>query len=545
VTFLAIFGRELVYTWRQFLFFAVMSAIANAAVLATINQAAALPAADGTAGSLIALGIAILIYALSQRTLMLSASNLAEATVDSLRGRFVAALQSADLIDIERLDRNQLYNTIGSEMQVISDGALNLIIIGQSAILVIAVMAYLAWLSLAALLLASSFTAIAAWFHISRTQQISEQLARAFATSTALFGGFTDFVDGVKEVKLNFARSGELAAYLRQLSSEVARQRLATRELFTADFVASQVAFFLLAGVVVFVVPMLTDVDHPTVVKITASVLFLIGPISAVVGGLPVLQRVNAAADAILSVEARLTEIGRDAPSISAPPAMAFERLALDGVSFSYGSVDGEPGFHVGPINFAVNHGDVVFITGGNGSGKSTLLKLITGLYRPEDGEIRLNGQLIGPDQLSGYRNLFSAIFQDYHLFRELYGIPQVDRDRAQQYLTLMEIQDKVQIVDRSPTTLALSSGQRKRLAMVILLLEDRPVYVFDEWAADQDPAFRQKFYREIVPMLKQSGKTIIAVTHDERYFDAADFRVHLEEGQLRAEAVGSPIRSQ
>jgi putative ATP-binding cassette transporter len=542
VTFLAIFWRELVYTWRQFLFFAVMSAIANAAVLAAINQAAGLPADDGRAGPLIVLGIAILIYAVSQRALMLNASNLAEATVDSLRNRFVAALQSADLIDIERLDRNQLYNTIGSEMQVISDGALNLIIIGQSGILVIAIMTYLAWLSLPALLLASSFTAIAAWFHISRTTQISEQLARAFATSTALFGGFTDFVDGAKEVKLNFARSSELAAHLRQLSSEVARRRLATRELFTTDFVASQLAFFLLAGVIVFVVPILTAVDRPTVIKITASVLFLIGPISAVVGGLPVLQRVNAAADAILSVEARLTEIGRDVLPIEAPPAVGFERLALQGVNFDYGSIDREPGFRIGPLDFAVNHGNVVFITGGNGSGKSTLLKLITGLYRPNDGEILLNGRVVSREQLPSYRNLFSAILQDYHLFQELHGIPRVDAARAQEYLTLMEIQDKVQIVDRSLTTLALSSGQRKRLAMVILLLEDRPVFVLDEWAADQDPAFRRKFYREIIPMLKRNGKTIIAVTHDERYFDAADFRLHLEEGQLRAEADGPPI---
>ena len=542
MTFLAIFGRELSYTWRQFLFFAVMSAIANAAVLATINQATSSLPGGGSAGALITLGLAILIYAVSQRALMLSASSLAEATVDGLRNRFVEALQSADLVDVERFDKSELYNTIGAEMQVISDGALNLILIGQSAILVIAIMVYLAWLSLTALLLGSFFTAVAVWFHMSRTKQISEQLARAFATSTALFGSFADFVDGVKEVKLNFARSGELATHIRQLSSEVTRQRLTTRELFTADFVASQVAFFLLAGVVVFLVPMVTGVDRPTVVKITASVLFLIGPISVVVGGLPVLQRVNAAAETILSVEARLREIGRDVPSFEYPAALNFERLALRGVTFSYGSVDDEPGFHIGPIDFEVKQGDVVFMTGGNGSGKSTLLKLITGLYRPNSGEIELNGRAIGPAELPGYRNLFSAIFQDYHLFRELYGIPQVDPDTAQEYLRLMEIQDKVQIVDRSLTTLALSSGQRKRLALVVLLLEDHPVCIFDEWAADQDPAFRLKFYREIVPMLKGRGKTIIAVTHDERYFDAADIRVHLEEGRLRMVTDGSSI---
>jgi putative ATP-binding cassette transporter len=535
LTFLAIFQRELVHTWKQFLLFATASGLANAAVLVTINQAAATsPATATTASVMIVLGLAILVYSISQRALMLSASNLTEATVDNLRARFVEALEAADLVDIERLNKNELYNCISSEMQVISDGALSIIVIGQWAILILVTMLYLAWLSWPALLLASVFIAIAASFHITRTKQISEQLARTFATSTAVLDGFTDFVEGVKEVKLNSLRAAQLVSYIRGLSSELAFRRLGTREVFTSNFIASQVTFFLLTGIMLFVVPMLTNVDRPTLIKITASVLFLTGPISAVVGGLPVLQRVNAAAEVILSTQARLGEIARERPAPELPPTPSFEWLAMNAVTFSYDAADEEHGFRLGPIDLKINRGAVVFITGGNGSGKSTLLKLITGLYRPSGGEVRLNDETVGPAELTVYRNLFSVIFQDYHLFQVLYGIPRIDPEKSQEYLSLVELQDKVQIADRAFTTIALSSGQRKRLAMVVLLLEDRPVCVFDEWAADQDPHFRRKFFREIIPLLKERGKTVIVVTHDERYFDAADFRFHLEEGRLQ-----------
>jgi putative ATP-binding cassette transporter len=535
VTFLVLFQHELVHTWRQFVLFSAMSGAANAAVLVTINQAAASSAAsEGAAGALIILGLVILLYSISQRALMVRASHLAEATVDNLRTRFVEALQAADLVDVERLNKSELYNCVSSEMQIISDGTLSLIVIGQAAVLVVMTMVYLAWLSLPALLIALMLIVVAASFHIARTRQISELLARAFERSTALLEGFTDFVDGVKEVKLNSARSGELASYIRGLSSEVTRRRLETRELFTTNFIASQVTFFLLTGIIVFAVPILTSADGPTVIKITASILFLIGPISGVVGGLPVLQRVNAAAEAILSVQTRLSEMSHEPPALGALPPPSFRRLALRAVTFSYDGTPDERGFQIGPFDLQVDQGAVVFITGGNGSGKSTLLKLIAGLYRPGSGEIELNGQPVSPGELTAYRNLFSAIFSDNYLFRQLYGISRIEADKAEEYLTLLEIQDKVQIVDRAFTTIALSSGQRKRLAMVALLLEDRPVCLFDEWAADQDPAFRRKFYREIIPLLRERGKTIIAVTHDERYFDAADFRVNLEEGRAQ-----------
>ena len=530
MTFLSLFGLELAASWRQFVVLAALSGLSNAAVLATINSAAASDRAS--LGPVLLLVLSILIYRMSQKALMVQTATLAETTVNNMRARFIERLQRADLKDVERLNRSAVYTAISGEMQVLSDGTLNLIIVGQSLVLLAVTMLYLAFLSLTALMLAVLFAGLAVSIHLSRNREIYDQLAATRRLETQMLQGFTDFLEGFKEVKLNTARSAELGNNLRHLSIEVAQARLQTRNLFSADFVASQVAFFLLTGIMVFVVPMISTVDRQTVIKITASTLFLIGPISTVVAGVPVLQRVNAAAEAILAVQQQLSKLAQF-ESGQPPAPIPFERLTLDHAVFRY-DPDGESPFTVGPVDLEIKKGQVVFITGGNGSGKSTLLKLITSLYLPTEGELMVDGVKVDPSNVASYRELFSAIFSDNHLFQQLYGIRTIDPAEATRLFQLLELEHKTKITGRAFETIALSSGQRKRLAMIAALLEHRPICVFDEWAADQDPYFRKKFYRTIIPELRQQGKTIIAVTHDERYFDAADVRIHLEEGQLR-----------
>jgi putative ATP-binding cassette transporter len=532
MTFLSLFRLELVKTWRQFLLLAALSGLSNAAVLATINQAAAAHNRDGTASALVTLVLAIIIYSISQKALMVNAAQVAENTVSGMRERLVQRLSAADLKDVEKLDHSALYSAVSGEMQVLSDGTMNLIIVGQAVVLLVVITIYLAFLSLTALLVAIIFIMLAATIHLSRAQSIHQQLQEAYESETQMIQGFTDFLEGFKEVKLNAARSEELSNRLRHLSIDAAQTRLKTRALFAGDFVASQVSFFLLTGVMVFLVPLVSVIDRDTLTKITASSLFLIGPIGTVIAGVPILQRVNSAADAILKMQHVLAELSRSETGPPIPPA-SFECITLTGAMFHYDS-DDEAGFQIGPIDLEIRKGDVIFITGGNGSGKSTLLKLITGLYSPMGGTVMIDGRLVGPEAAAGYRQLFAAIFSDYHLFRHLYGIREIDSAEADRLFAWLELEHKSRIIDRSFETIALSSGQRKRLAMISALLEKRPICVFDEWAADQDPYFREKFYREIIPELRRQGKTILAVTHDDRFFDAADRRIHLDEGRLR-----------
>ena len=532
---LTLFGRELSgERLRYFVFLAAVSGVSSAAVLATINAAAnANGDGDVVAHALAVLVLAIFLYVFSQKALMTQAAELAEATVHNLRTELLKMLEAAELEEVEKISRSEIFSCINTEMRVISDGTAALMIIVQSAVLTAVTMAYLAWLSLAAFVLAAAFIGLAASFHLARNRQIIERYERLFQLNTAMTDGFADFIDGFKEVKLNTARAEELSSRVRSQSARLSNRSLGVQEMFATNFVASQVTFFILTGIMVFVVPIFSTVAPETLTKITATTLFLIGPISAVVGGLPTVQRLNAAAQVIMSLHQRLHEIERWTPSGTAQIG-GFDRIKLEDVKFSYQHADAEEGFSVGPIDMEILRGQVIFITGGNGSGKSTLLKLITSLYLPTSGGLRLDEtDVLQGSEVVAYRNLFSAIFSDNHLFREFYGLPGIDPAMAEQYLRLLELESKVTISDHAFSTLALSSGQRKRLAMIVALLEDRKIYVFDEWAADQDPHFRRKFYREILPMLKSAGKTIIAVTHDERYFDAADARFHMDEGGL------------
>ncbi|MCA0157310.1 ATP-binding cassette domain-containing protein, partial [Tsukamurella sp. M9C] len=178
--------------------------------------------------------------------------------------------------------------------------------------------------------------------------------------------------------------------------------------------------------------------------------------------------------------------------------------------------------------------GEVTFVVGGNGSGKSTLAKLICGLYAPRIGEIRAGGEPIGPQNLEWFRQHTTAVFSDFHLFDDYLGLAADDLDdRVRGLLHDLELAHAVTVQDGKLSTLALSTGQRKRLALLTALLEDRPVYLFDEWAADQDPRFRAVFYDRIIADLKARGKTVVVITHDDRYFDRADQLVKLDFGQV------------
>jgi putative ATP-binding cassette transporter len=201
--------------------------------------------------------------------------------------------------------------------------------------------------------------------------------------------------------------------------------------------------------------------------------------------------------------------------------------------------VDGEQGFGVGPFDLTIRRGETIFITGGNGSGKSTFLKLLTSLYHPARGGVEVDGVPIGPERLSGYRSLIAAVFTDFHLFSRLYGAD-AQNGEGQELIRWMELERATALVDGRFTHRDLSAGQRKRLALIAALLERKPILVLDEWAADQDPHFRARFYREVLPELQRRGLTILAVTHDDHYFDAAQRRLHMEEGRLTELAAGS-----
>jgi putative pyoverdin transport system ATP-binding/permease protein len=224
------------------------------------------------------------------------------------------------------------------------------------------------------------------------------------------------------------------------------------------------------------------------------------------------------------------------------PPAINWhwQRLAFKQVTHSYHRENEASQFILGEINLTLQPGELVFIVGGNGSGKSTLAKLITGLYIPESGAIYLDDQVIDAEHREWYRQHFSVVFSDFYLFDRLLGLDQPNLDQqAYDYLQQLQLDRKVTIADGKLSTISLSQGQRKRLTLLTAYLEDRPIYLFDEWASDQDPVFKEVFYRQFLPQLKAKGKTVLVISHDDRYFATADRIIKLDYGQIEYDRSG------
>jgi putative ATP-binding cassette transporter len=220
--------------------------------------------------------------------------------------------------------------------------------------------------------------------------------------------------------------------------------------------------------------------------------------------------------------------------TLTAPSCFSgFGSISFDGIGFSYRDPARESSFTTGPWSLQLHRGELLFLLGGNGSGKSTALKLMSGLYPLDSGCIRVDGIALAPEVLQEYRELFSCIFPDFHLFDRLHGLDHVDPEQVRRLIARMELSDKVGFEAGRFSTQELSTGQRKRLAMIVALLEDREIYFFDEWAADQDAHFRTAFYTEILPELKQRGKTVVVVTHDDRFWHLSDRTVTLDLGQM------------
>jgi putative ATP-binding cassette transporter len=211
--------------------------------------------------------------------------------------------------------------------------------------------------------------------------------------------------------------------------------------------------------------------------------------------------------------------------------------VELSGITHAYRKEGEDQSFMLGPLDLKLSPGEILFITGGNGSGKTTLAKILVGLYVPQSGEIRVDGEMIDDSLREGYRQRFSALFSDFFLFDELLGVEGEGlEERTKALLERLQLAHKVRIEGTRLSTTSLSQGQRKRLALLSAYLEDRPIYLFDEWAADQDPHFKEIFYRQLLPELKSRSKAVCVISHDDHYYSVADRIIKIEDGKIESE---------
>lgn len=532
--FLRLLRSESAIDLRRLIGMAVIAGLSNAMVLAVINAAAS-PSAHGTKARLAVMFITVVIaWSISQRYMMYEASKEIERIIHRVRSRLTAAVRDSELIDIERIGRTRIYNAISKEIQALGQNTNTLVAVSQMSLLVVFAMLYLLVLSPIAFVIAMAFMSVAVTMYLGRLKAVNKAIGDSIGAEFGLHELLEGILDGFKEVKLNAARSQQISDDLLDASLDAAELRVTAQSQLVRNYVFTQNVFFLLLATMVFVVPLMTDIANDTIVKLTTAILFVVSAIAGVVSSVPVFINANASARNIMDLQRAIGAPSRLLSEITRVPVTvsSFREIEVRDVSFGYGDQD-NPGFRVGPFNVTFKAGETVFISGGNGSGKSTFMRLFTSLYWPRDGYIALDGQPVTRETVENYRALFTAVFSEYHLFKRLYGVSPDALAEIPDLLKLFEIEDKTQFVDGAFTTVSLSAGQRKRVALIVALLERRPICVLDEWAADQDPLFRRKFYEDLLPMFKARGMTVIAVSHDDRYFEVADRRLHFEEGKV------------
>lgn len=537
MTFLQLIRREIHGSLPKLILVSAVGGVSNATLLTAINAATG----DISAGKnpslwSVALFLASLfLFIKSQLYVTITTVAEIEGIIHRVRLRLLDKVRQSELLTIEGIGRSGIVAAITGDTSVLTQASTMLCFAAQSLVLVFFIAIYVAYLSVAAFAISILVIGIAAAFLHAKSRRMAPEKQEAAQREGRLFDRLSDFLDGFKEVRLNAARANELYDDAVEVSRTAANIKIRTQAETFKQMVTSQAAFYVLLGAVVFVAPRLNEALKGTsLTGMTMALLFVVGNAFSLVQSIPVLQNADAAADRISRMEEAL-RVAAPTPR-ELPVARRFDQIELRGVVFRYVDRSSEVTFQIGPLDFTLRPGELVFITGGNGSGKSTFLKVLAGLYPPDAGELRLDQTAINDETRNKYRELVSAIFTDYHLFKHLYGIADQDPAEVDRLLTRFRLEDKTSLSQGAFRTLDLSGGQRKRLALIVSLLERRPILLMDEWTADQDPEFRQLFYRELLPELMQAGATIVMVTHDDRYLDDLHLparRLRMDEGRF------------
>lgn len=527
-------------SWTQRILVALIlfAAVASVGVLGIINTLTDTRPSLTLLGTYVAL-VVTLQYATYRAALLIV--DMVEGAIHQQSVRISAKLLGARLQFIERMSRGELSEQLSANVGIVSGATAELGNALQSLTVSVLMLVYISWLTPSLLVPLLLVLGLLLFVYIARSRLVSSLMWEQFDERVGFIDRITDLIHGAKELRLGRARARaahehfvESSATLRDASTDYNAQWHDNARFLTLNS-------YLILAVVAFALPTFTDLPHGRLLQLFLALLYMLGNLQTALTHLPMFIDAEQVLARLELLERRLDEEGdasarEIAELLELPKPWAGELgpLELRAVEYSYASRGGEPGFHLGPIDLRVEPGEVLFIVGGNGAGKSTLLKLLTGLYTPTAGSLHLGGRRVSSARLASYRELVSVIFSEVHLFTRAYGQLDADPELVEQLIEQLQLGDRLEFAEGAFSTTKLSRGQTKRLAMVRLLLDDRPIVVLDEWAVDQDPEFRRYFYVRLLPDLRARGKTVIVVSHDDRFFDHADRIVILDYGQIR-----------
>ncbi len=509
----------------------ILSGLFSVLLITQINAALTSDAASRANTAWAFAGIAVALMACRMVSTALF-ERLGQRALAELRSFVAQCVAETPFAHFERVGSARIQSALTEHSNNVAVLFVSLPVILTNTVIVVGCLGYLAMLSWQVFLFALGVIGLGAvGYHLVHLRAI-HYLQDASSEQDRLFGHFRALTDGAKELRLHQRKS---RVFMDQILGEsvegVRRLRTYGMSLFVISTSWGQFLMYAFIGLVLFVLA--GDGPNQTQVMTGFALVFvfMVTPLEGLLINIP---RINMARVAASRIDDITREMPQGEERQTSPQAPDLQRLELRDVTHQYYHEQSDDFFELGPINLSFTPGEVVFLVGGNGSGKTTLAKVVVGLYPPEGGEVLLNGERVEADSWDAYRQLFSVVFSDFHLFERLLEAPREDLDEeGNRLLAKLHLQHKVRVENGAFTTQALSQGQRKRLALVVAYLEDRPFLVFDEWAADQDPLFKEVFYCEVLPELKRMGKAVLVITHDDRYFHLADRLVRLESGKL------------
>ena len=513
----------------------LLSGACNAGLLALINTA--LHTAGASSPPFIwrfaGLGLIKLVTSALSRVLL---ARFSHRTIADLRLALSRKILAAPLPHVEAIGVPRILVTLTDDIQDIRTALLNIPSVALNIAILLGCAIYLGWLSWRVLLFLLGFLLLGACCYRVLGGRALRALQHAREAQDTLFHHVRALLEGLKELKLHGRRrEAFLSHHLHAATDAYQHHSVVAMTRFIMADSWSQLVFYVPVGLLLFALPFVHTLSPQILTGYVLTTLYLVGPLGALMNALPFFGRAIVALQKVEALGLSLTA-GSTQENVVAHPASirSWKRLELQDVVYAYPRELGDNHFTLGPMHWTLYPGELIFLSGGNGSGKSTFVKLLTGLYAPNTGEIRLDGQPITEENREWYRQLFSVVFSDFYLFENLLGLASAGLDaQAQHYLEQLQLDHKIQIRDGVLSTTALSQGERKRLALLTAYLEDRHIYIFDEWAADQDPQFKDIFYTTLLPALQAQGKTVLVISHDERYFVLADRLLKLDDGKL------------
>jgi len=462
-------------------------------------------------------------------------NHVGQRIIATLRKTLGEKVLAAPIDQIERYRSHRLIPVLTRDVDTISAFAFVFAPLAISLTVVLGCLGYLAMLSWPMFLIMLAAIALGTVMQYIARARGMRGFEAARDAEDELQKHYNAIAGGAKELRIHRLRRQRMFSHgIQETAERICKTQMHSINTFVIAKSLGSMLFFVVIGLALALQSVWPSSDPTVMSGFVLVLLYMKGPLEHLIGTLPIISKAQIAFRRIADLSSQFSS---PEPHLllddRSQPPMTMNVLELRGVRYRFPQAEGSQAFQLGPVNLRIEQGEIVFIVGENGCGKTTLIKLLLGLYAPQEGDVLLDGKPVTAQNRDDYRQLFTTIFADYYLFDELIqGDKPVPQD-AERYLKRLEIDHKVSIRDGKFSTTDLSTGQRKRLALVGAWLEERPVLVFDEWAADQDPTFRRVFYTQLLPDLKRLGKTIIVISHDDRYFDVADQLVRLSRGQV------------